>query len=164
MGRDRELIRPPLGSLVVKALTYLDYCDSRVGWQTRSNSVPSCLPVPSQSTANSAGWETFQCRAPYLGLKSRLQGAHMTSLSRNARIAGLLYLTLLTAPLRLIYIPSKLFVAGNAAQQTTILPRTRRFSASASSAICSPRPWLSFSHWPFTRCSREWTRAWLGWW
>jgi hypothetical protein len=38
----------------------------------------------------------------------------MTSLARNARIAGLLYLTLLTAPLRLIYIPSKLFVAGNA--------------------------------------------------
>src|SRR6201987_1041674 len=37
----------------------------------------------------------------------------MTSLKRNARIAGLLYLTLLTAPLRLIYIPSKLFVAGN---------------------------------------------------
>jgi hypothetical protein len=39
----------------------------------------------------------------------------MTTLSRNARIAGLLYLTLLTAPLRLIYIPSKLFVTGNAA-------------------------------------------------
>ena len=38
----------------------------------------------------------------------------MTSLSRNARIAGLLYLTLLTAPLRLVYIPTKLFVAGNA--------------------------------------------------
>jgi Domain of unknown function (DUF4386) len=45
----------------------------------------------------------------------------MASLSRNARIAGFLYLTLLTAPLRLIYIPSKLFyipsklfVAGNA--------------------------------------------------
>jgi len=38
----------------------------------------------------------------------------MTSLSKNARIAGLLYLTLLTAPLRLIYIPNKLFVAGNA--------------------------------------------------
>ena len=36
----------------------------------------------------------------------------MTSFSRNARIAGLLYLTLLTAPLRLIYIPSKLFVAA----------------------------------------------------
>jgi hypothetical protein len=41
----------------------------------------------------------------------------MTSLTRNARIAGLLYLTLLTAPLRLIYIPSKLFVAGNAFQE-----------------------------------------------
>jgi hypothetical protein len=38
----------------------------------------------------------------------------MTSLSRKARIAGLLYLTLLTAPLRLLYIPNKLFVAGNA--------------------------------------------------
>ena len=38
----------------------------------------------------------------------------MTVLSRNARIAGFLYLTLMTAPLRLIYIPSKLFVAGDA--------------------------------------------------
>ena len=38
----------------------------------------------------------------------------MSSLSRNARIAGLLYLTLLAAPLRLIYIPSKLFVARDA--------------------------------------------------
>jgi len=39
----------------------------------------------------------------------------MTSLSRNARIAGLLYLTLMTAPLRLIYIPSKLIVMSDAA-------------------------------------------------
>ena len=38
----------------------------------------------------------------------------MTPLNRNARIAGLLYLTLLSAPLRLIYIPTKLFVSGNA--------------------------------------------------
>jgi len=38
----------------------------------------------------------------------------MASLSKKARIAGLLYLTLLTAPLRLIYIPNKLFVEGNA--------------------------------------------------
>jgi len=38
----------------------------------------------------------------------------MTSLNRNARTAGLLYLTLLTAPLRLLYIPGKLFVAENA--------------------------------------------------
>ncbi|HKC71876.1 MAG TPA: DUF4386 domain-containing protein, partial [Terriglobales bacterium] len=39
----------------------------------------------------------------------------MTTLSRNARIAGLLYLTLVIAPLRLIYIPTKLIVSGNAA-------------------------------------------------
>jgi Domain of unknown function (DUF4386) len=39
----------------------------------------------------------------------------MTSLSRNARVAGLLYLTLMTAPLRLIYIQDKLIVSGNAA-------------------------------------------------
>jgi Domain of unknown function (DUF4386) len=38
----------------------------------------------------------------------------MTSLNRRARIAGLFYLTLMTAPLRLLYIPSKLFVSGNA--------------------------------------------------
>ncbi|MDR3748876.1 MAG: DUF4386 domain-containing protein [Acidobacteriota bacterium] len=38
----------------------------------------------------------------------------MTSLSRNARVAGLLYLTLMTAPLRLIYIQDKLIVSGNA--------------------------------------------------
>lgn len=38
----------------------------------------------------------------------------MTPLKRNARIAGLLYLTLLAAPLRLIYIPNHLFVSGNA--------------------------------------------------
>ncbi len=38
----------------------------------------------------------------------------MTSRNRNARIAGLFYLTLMTAPLRLIYIPGKLFVTGNA--------------------------------------------------
>jgi len=38
----------------------------------------------------------------------------MTSLSRNARVAGVLYLTLLTAPLRLLYIPGKLFVRGDA--------------------------------------------------
>ncbi|HEX9163005.1 MAG TPA: DUF4386 domain-containing protein [Thermoanaerobaculia bacterium] len=39
----------------------------------------------------------------------------MTSTSRNARIAGLLYLLLAIAgPLRLMYIPNKLFVQGNA--------------------------------------------------
>ena len=38
----------------------------------------------------------------------------MTSLSKNARVAGLFYLTLMTAPLRLLYIPNTLFVTGNA--------------------------------------------------
>ena len=56
----------------------------------------------------------------------------MTSLSRNARIAGLLYLTLLTAPLRLIYIPSKLFVTGNASATANNIAAHRHFSASAS--------------------------------
>src|SRR5258708_381876 len=40
----------------------------------------------------------------------------MTSTSRNARIAGLLYLLLaVVGPLRLMYIPKTLFVQGNAA-------------------------------------------------
>jgi hypothetical protein len=44
-----------------------------------------------------------------------LRGRTMTSISKNARIAGLLYLLLtLSAPLRLIYIPNTLFVTGNA--------------------------------------------------
>ena len=39
----------------------------------------------------------------------------MTSTRKNARIAGFLYLLLVIAgPLRLMYIPSKLFVHGNA--------------------------------------------------
>jgi hypothetical protein len=38
----------------------------------------------------------------------------MDSTKKNARVAGLLYLSLMTAPLRLVYIPSTLFVAGNA--------------------------------------------------
>src|SRR5437867_1149900 len=38
----------------------------------------------------------------------------MNSTSKNARVAGFVYLLLITAPLRLIYIPSTLFVRGNA--------------------------------------------------
>ncbi len=38
----------------------------------------------------------------------------MGSLKRRARIAGFLYLGLMTAPLRLLYIPNKLIVSGNA--------------------------------------------------
>jgi hypothetical protein len=39
----------------------------------------------------------------------------MDSIKKRARVAGFLYLCLLAAPLRLIYIPTKLFVSGNAA-------------------------------------------------
>jgi hypothetical protein len=39
----------------------------------------------------------------------------MTSTRNPGRVAGFLYLLLLVAPLRLIYIPGKLFVHGNAA-------------------------------------------------
>jgi len=39
----------------------------------------------------------------------------MDSTRKNARVAGLLYLSLMTAPLRLIYIPTKLIVSGNPA-------------------------------------------------
>ncbi len=38
----------------------------------------------------------------------------MDSTKKNARVAGFLYLLLLGAPLRLVYIPSTLFVSGNA--------------------------------------------------
>ena len=38
----------------------------------------------------------------------------MRPTDKAARIAGLLYLSFMTAPLRLIYIPSALFVHGNA--------------------------------------------------
>ena len=39
----------------------------------------------------------------------------MDSTRKNARVVGLLYLLLMTAPLRLIYIPTKLIVSGNPA-------------------------------------------------
>ena len=38
----------------------------------------------------------------------------MSSIHNPGRVAGLLYLSLLGAPLRLIYIPNTLFVTGNA--------------------------------------------------
>src|SRR5882672_3507363 len=38
----------------------------------------------------------------------------MSSTNNPGRVAGFLYLLLLAAPVRLIYIPSKLFVHGNA--------------------------------------------------
>ena len=63
----------------------------------------------------------------------------MSSLSRNARIAGFLYLgAILLGPVRLIYIPSVLFVTGNAAaaRRTSVAvrgisSRTSRFRFSS---------------------------------
>src|SRR5438132_13950471 len=43
----------------------------------------------------------------------------MSSTRNPGRVAGFLYLLLLAAPLRLIYIPSKLFVHGNATATAT---------------------------------------------
>jgi Domain of unknown function (DUF4386) len=40
----------------------------------------------------------------------------LSSLSKNARVAGLLYLSIMPGVLRLIYIPNRLFVHGNAAE------------------------------------------------
>jgi Domain of unknown function (DUF4386) len=52
----------------------------------------------------------------------------MTTLSRNARIAGLLYLMLMTAPLRLMYIPSKIIVPRDpAATASNILAHETLF-------------------------------------
>jgi len=42
----------------------------------------------------------------------------MSSTHNPGRVAGLLYLTLLGAPLRLIYIPNTLFVTGSATAST----------------------------------------------
>jgi hypothetical protein len=39
----------------------------------------------------------------------------MDATKRNARVAGLFYLSLMTAPLRLVYIPNKIIVSGDAA-------------------------------------------------
>src|SRR5262252_7017996 len=58
--------------------------------------------------AVSAGKDPFR----FLNISS---GSKMTSVSRNARIAGLLYvLASVVGVLRLIYIPNTLFVHGNA--------------------------------------------------
>jgi hypothetical protein len=65
----------------------------------------------------------------------------MTALSRNARIAGLLYLTLLTAPLRLIYIPSKLFVATH-----RMTSSSRRVSSAMARGLARTRVHCLESH------------------
>jgi len=64
----------------------------------------------------------------------------MASLKRKARVAGLLYVTLLTAPLRLIYIPSEMFVTGNAtATATAAAVPTRPATIDQTACLCWPR-------------------------
>jgi hypothetical protein len=86
----------------------------------------------------------------------------MTSLSRNARVAGFLYLTLMTAPLRLIYIPSKLFVAGNSsATANNIAAHETLFRLGILSDLFTATMAI-FLTLALTACSRQWTEAWLG--
>ena len=65
----------------------------------------------------------------------------MSSTNNPGRVAGFLYLLLLAAPLRLIYIPSKLFVHGNATATANNIAAHETLFRSASSATCSPGPW-----------------------
>src|SRR5262249_38117964 len=58
-------------------------------------------------------WKRRGRRAQRMGPSLQERRRTMESNRKNARVAGLLYLSLLTAPLPLIYIPGKLFVSGN---------------------------------------------------
>src|SRR5438270_13383020 len=55
-------------------------------------------------------------RAPPYPHLDGYKGGHMSSTRNPGRVAGFLYLLLMAAPLRLVYIPSKLFVSGNATE------------------------------------------------
>src|SRR5262249_39064050 len=59
--------------------------------------------------------QNFSNPRSLLGTKIPSNGGHMSSLSKNARVAGLLYiLASVVGVVRLIYIPNRLFVFGNA--------------------------------------------------
>ena len=57
----------------------------------------------------------------------------MSSTRNPGRVAGLLYLLLLAGPLRLLYIPSKLFVHGNA---TATVPHALLLSPQRRVSMC----------------------------
>jgi hypothetical protein len=77
----------------------------------------------------------------------------MTSLSKNARVAGLLYiLSSLFGIVRLIYVPNVLFVHGNAAATAS------NIAASVLSATCSAMLYGSLSCWRCIGCLRESTK------
>lgn len=87
----------------------------------------------------------------------------MTSLSKNARVAGLLYiLSSLFGIVRLIYIPSTLLVSGNAAATANNIAKHEllfRF-AIISYLLCSACGFSSHSL--YIGCLRESTRRSLG--
>ncbi len=83
--------------------------------------------------------------------------------SRNpGRVAGILYLFLFAAPLRLVYIPNTLFVTGNAsATANNIAAHQTLFRLGIVGDLFTGRRCLSSSRWLFTGCSKEWTSTWL---
>jgi len=80
------------GCLPASSSASLEYRQHGFGEHDKSREATGVeADCPCQATrclAKPIGWETFQCRDPYLGLKSRLQGAHMTSLSRKRQNRG----------------------------------------------------------------------------
>jgi Domain of unknown function (DUF4386) len=80
------------------------------------------------------------------------------------RVAGFLYLLLIViAPLRLIYIPSILFVSGNATATANKIAAHEllfRFGI-VGDLVCGV---ILIFLVLFTGCSREWTRTSLFWW
>lgn len=86
----------------------------------------------------------------------------MTSLSKNARVAGLLYISSsLFGIVRLIYIPSALLVRGNAEVTSHNIAKHpllfRCYSASVLLATCSAALYGYLSPWLSIGCSKEWT-------
>jgi hypothetical protein len=89
----------------------------------------------------------------------------MSSTRNPGRVAGLWYLLIvLGGPLRLIYIPTKLFVHGNAAATASNIAAHEwlfRFGI-VTDLFCAVIG--IFLPWPSTAYSKEWTRTSPCWW
>ena len=85
----------------------------------------------------------------------------MTSLSKNARVAGLLYIVAsVVGFVRLGYIPKALFVHGNAAATANnITAHESLFRLGFCQRIARRSPMALSSAGSFIGCSKEWTRA-----
>lgn len=84
----------------------------------------------------------------------------MTAISKNARVAGLLYiLASVVGFLRLGYIPKTLFVHGDVvATANNIASHEFLFRLGFASELLGGLLWL-FVPLALYRCSKEWTRA-----